>query len=584
MYTEAGEKMEKLAYILSGKQKKKLCGLIIIIILGAVLETLSVSAILPIVYLIMDENSIETNELLHTLYVNGKFDNSKSFIITLILLIILLYVLKNIFLIFRNYCQYSYVNNTQREIAERMMECYIEQPYIFHTQNNSAVIQRNIIQDAGTFIAYVLAIIDTVVNGSLCFLLIGYMLITDYMMTLILGLIFGIFAVAFLKPYNRVLTRYGNDSRNCGEKMIQWINQSLGGIKEVKILEKEKYFINNFSNEFKRSANAQKMSQFLGTIPGLIIEALCMAGVLFAVALKIGAGTNATELIPKLSVIALAGMRLLSSFNSLIASVSRMFFTKPSRDAVYNDLKELENMVIKHEKEEITATVNGDLVMSDVCFCYPQSSRLILNNVSLTIKKGSSVAFIGASGMGKTTLIDIILGVLQPTSGQVSMNKLDMMNNLHAWHKLFGYIPQNIYLMDDTIRNNVAFGVEEKDIDEKKVWVALEKAQLKEYVENLEEGLDTIVGEWGAKLSGGQRQRIGIARALYNEPQILVLDEATSALDNETEKMVMESVDKLRGKITTIIIAHRLTTIKNCDYIYEINDGKICEKSKEEIG
>lgn len=573
--------MRKLSYILTRRQKIKLCGLITIIIIGAFLETISVSAIFPVVYLIMDTNSINTNWFLSMFYTYGGFSNTREFIVVFVMLIIALYFFKNIFLIFRNYCQYAYVNNTQREIAERMMECYIKQPYIFHTQNNSAIIQRNIVQDAGTFIAHVLAIIDTMVNGSLALLLISSMMITDFYITSLLGLVLGIFAILFLKPYSKILNRYGNDARDCGERMVQWINQSLGGIKEVKILGKENFFVGKFSDEFKRFANAQKMDQFLGKLPGFIIEAICISAILVALLLKINSGANATELVPKLSVIAYAGMRLLLSVNALIASVSRVFFTKPSRDAMYKDLLELERLTKKDEAYEDIVVTQGDLKVESVSFSYPDSSKFVLDNVSLIIKQGTSVALIGPSGMGKTTLVDIILGILEPDSGDVSLNHVNMMENLQTWHKLFGYIPQNIYLLDDTIKRNVAFGVEEKDIDESKVWSALEKAQLKEYVESLEGGLDHIVGEWGAKLSGGQRQRIGIARALYNEPSILVLDEATSALDNETEKMVMESVEKLHGEITTIIIAHRLSTIRNCDYIFEINNGQIFERSKE---
>lgn len=577
--------MKELRYILTGKQKMKLVGLLIIIIFGAVLETVSVSAILPVVYLIMDEDSIQTNQYINFLYMKLNFNSTKTFTVILIVLVSGLYILKNVFLAFRNYCQYSYVNNTQRELAEKMMGYYIRQPYIFHTQNNSAVIQRNVIQDAGTFIAYLLALIDIVVNASLCILLLSYMIITDTMITLFIALSLGIFSLIFFRPYNKLISKYGTDARECGEKMIRWINQSLGGIKEVKILEKENYFISNFSNEFKRSANAQKMSQFMSSVPGLFIEAVCMAGVLLSVAIKINTGSNPSELIPQLSVIAMAGMKILSAFNCLTAAISRSFYTKPACDALYKDLKELNVTMesLEDEKDMDIQYIDGDLKLINVSFSYPQTTKLLLDNVSFSIKKGTSVAFIGPSGMGKTTLADNILGVLYPTQGHIRIGELDMMDNLHIWHKLFGYIPQNIYLMDDTIRNNIAFGMKREEIDDEKIWKALELAQLKEFVENLENGLDTEVGEWGAKLSGGQRQRIGIARALLNEPKILLLDEATSALDNETERMIMESVDNLHGKVTVIIIAHRLSTIRNCDHIFEVNNGKVLEIDKKEF-
>ena len=580
------ESLKKLNYIFNKKQKATLVLLILVIILGAVLELFGVSAILPVVYVIMDTNVIQTNEMLNTIYRLVGFENITTFMIFLISMIIVLYIIKNVFLGFRNYFKFSFTNKTQCEIADRMMHCYINQPYLFHSLNNTSVIQRNIVNDVGTFVAYILAMTDVVVGGVLCIFLVGFMLVTDTVITIVLVLLFMLLAVLFLRPYNKILGRYGTTARESGEKMVRWINQSLGGIKEVKIGETEEYFSGKFSKAFAKYANSEKMNQFLGGVPGLVMETACMAGVLLVVIVKLMQGEDANTLIPVLSVVAVAGMKLLTSFNTLTASVSRMYYTKPAMEALYKDLKELERLEKNEyfpQKSDDKLSFASDIQLNNICFSYPNSSRMVLDGISLKIKCGTSVALIGASGMGKTTLADLILGVIQPNAGDITVDGHSIGDHMSAWHKLFGYIPQNIYLMDDTIRNNIAFGIHKDDICEQDIWDAVEEAQLKDFIEGLEDGLDTVIGERGARISGGQRQRIGIARALYKKPSVLVLDEATSALDNETEKAVMEAIDGLHGKLTMIIIAHRLTTIKNCDNIYEIDHGTIIERSKEEI-
>ncbi len=574
---------QKLSFIFNQKQKKELAALIVVVITGSILEMLGVSSILPIIYIIIDENAVNKNIFLNKIYTIGKFDNITEFTVILIVFIILLYVIKNLFLGFRDYFKFSFVNNTQKEIATRMMDCYIKQPYLFHTQNNSATIQRNIINDTGTFIACVLALLDVLVNGTLSIALIITLLLTDAAITAILLVVLGGAGVVFLKPFSKRLNKYGDDSRMCGEKMIKWINQSMGGIKEIKILGKEAFFEDKFTVEFGKSSHAQKMSQFMGCVPGLTMEAICIATILSIVVIKVIQGGDITSLIPTLSVVVLAGMKLLSAFTALMAQISRVFYTRPAMDATYNDLRELEKL--REAKQTITTkrrlNLQKEIFVDNITFQYPNVGKPVLRGVSLRIKRGSSVALIGASGMGKTTLADLILGILEPLDGKIIADgSINMENDLASWHTMFGYIPQNIYLLDDTIKNNITFGIAKEDIDERALWDAIEEAQLKDFIDSLEEGIDTQIGEWGTRLSGGQRQRIGIARALYLKPSVLVLDEATSALDNETEQAVMEAIDNLHGKLTMLIIAHRLTTIKNCDYVYEVTEGKVVEQHK----
>ena len=284
---------------------------------------------------------------------------------------------------------------------------------------------------------------------------------------------------------------------------------------------------------------------------------------------------------------AVAAFRLLPSFNRITNFLSIILFNKPAVDAVYHDLKEIEQIekgTNYNEKENVKRTqLKKKIEIRNVCFHYPESEQKVLDMVSFEIKKNQSVAFIGPSGAGKTTLADILLGALAPTYGEIKVDGENINENLRSWQKNLGYIPQTIYLMDDTIKNNIAFGIEESEIDQKKLEEAIEKAQLRDFIEALPEGLETEVGERGVKLSGGQRQRIGIARALYNDPDVLVLDEATSALDNDTEKAVMEAIENLSGSKTLIIIAHRLTTIQNCDIVFEVKEGKVKKVDKDQV-
>ena len=322
-------------------------------------------------------------------------------------------------------------------------------------------------------------------------------------------------------------------------------------------------------------------------VPRPVMETVCICGLLLAVILKLTIdSSNIASFIPTLSVFAIAAFRMLPSFNRITGYLGGIMFSKPSIDAIYQDLKEVEQLLKQRESIEKTdesVLLTKSIKMEQVSFKYPESEKWILKQASLEIKRNSSVAFVGASGAGKTTAADIILGLLEPQEGQILVDNTDIRTNMAAWHEKIGYIPQTIYLMDDTIKANIAFGVDVSKVDEERIHTVLKEAQLDEFIAQLPDGIYTEIGDRGVKLSGGQRQRIGIARALYRNPEVLVLDEATSALDNDTEKEVMEAIDSLHGTRTLIVIAHRLSTIKSCDEIYEVGNGKFQLKSKQEV-
>lgn len=574
------EILKQINFILEKSHKWLLVGMTILIIVGSFAEMLSISAIMPVVYLIMDENATNSNEYLHKLYVLLGVQSVKEYIYILLLAIALLYIAKMVLLLIRNYYKYNIVWKIQKDIAHRMMKCYLMQPYSFHLDNNSASVQRKIVNDVGSSLASLQAIIDMAVGVVNGIFLLGVLLYADIGSTLLIGFILILFGLGFLRPFSKKLKKYGTISRTRGEEMIVWINQSLGGIKEVKVRENENYFERKFDNAYEVSANAEKMNQFLPGIPPLITETAIFLIIILVVYIKLSTNVDTTKIVAILATLALAGVKLLGAFSTMVSSFGRIYYTKPALDALYNDLlsvQELEEKMRRKDDNVIGISFQDKIDIRDLSFSYSGSEKIVLNHINFEIKKGESVAFIGTSGAGKTTLVDVILGLLEPTSGEISVDGMPIKDNMYEWHKKIGYIPQNIFLLDDTIRNNIVFGVEEQDIDEKLLWEVIEDAQLKDYVESLEEGLETIVGERGARISGGQMQRISIARALYTKPEILILDEATSALDGETESAVMEAIENLHGKLTLIIIAHRLTTIQKCDKVYKVEDGQIMD-------
>lgn len=382
------------------------------------------------------------------------------------------------------------------------------------------------------------------------------------------------------------MVKLGGKYRQENAKRIKWIHQSFEGVKEIKIMNREHYFLKHYDNCYHRFSAIQRKQNLMQIIPKPILESISICGLLIMMVFQVMLGANMERFIPVLSAFAISAFRMLPAFNRITAYLSTIMFTKASVDAVYRDIKEVEELQRIAEIEQKNCSeiqLKKAISINDVSFTYPKMQKPVLDHINLDIPAYKSVALIGPSGAGKTTLADIVLGLLRPQTGSITVDGIDISRSFYSWQKKLGYIPQVIYLIDDTIRNNITFGLGEDEIDEERVWKTLKEAQLEEFVKSLERGLDTVVGERGVRLSGGQRQRIGIARALYNEPQVLILDEATSALDNETETAVMEAIESLKGRKTMIIIAHRLTTIQNCDLIYEINGGNASFRKKEEI-
>lgn len=577
--------LHKLGYIFNKRDKRRIGLLLIALIIGSLLELLGVSIFTPFVNIIMSPSSIQKTWYLKVVYDLFGFQTTRGFLAFLSGCIIIIYIVKNVYLVIEKSCVFKFSYNTQMRISKRLLVTYMKAPYTFHLNENMATLQRSLQEDTNYFMQVILYFFELITEIVTCIVLGIFLLIVSKTITIsvliLLVLCVGFFLL-LIKKYTRNL---GEENQMLRGKIYQWMNQALGGIKEIKILGREQYFSNEYGKYYAKYARGLRINRIIAALPKYIVEAVCMTGLLLAIILKMFlGGADIIYYIPQFAVFAVAALRLMPSVGKINEYTTNMLYALPSVELVYHDLTEIELYEGKTDEEEIEDwTLTEGIRVENVTYSYPNVEEPVIKNVDFVVPKGKTVAFIGTSGAGKTTMVDIILGLLEPQSGRVMADKINVYEKPKTFHAQVGYIPQEIYLSDDTIRNNIAFGVKEEEIDDEAVRIAVEKAQLGEFLGSLPHGLETIVGDRGVRLSGGQRQRIGIARALYHDPEILVLDEATSALDNDTEAAVMEAIEKLHGEKTMMIIAHRLTTIRNADIIYEVTEGKVEVRDKQEV-
>lgn len=589
--------IKHLLYIFSNREKIEIALLFVAAIIGSLLECLGVGVFMPFVNLLMDTDAIQDTWYLRLLYERFHFESSESFLVALTIAIIVIFVVKNLYLIAEKYIIYYFSFNMQRKISSRLLNAYMSEPYTFHLNKNISVLQRSMQEDATLFSNAVIHFMELFIEITTCVALGISLYMISHSMTLVIVGLLALCMGGFLLISRRFAKGFGQECQVYKAKIYQWMNQALGGIKEIKVLGREQYFVNSYDTYYRKYAKGLRISRILGVVPKYVVEMVSISGLLIAIIIKMKYGrTDMVTFIPQLSAFAVAAFRLMPSVGRINEHMTSIMYAIPSVELVYHDLRDIEeNNSSGTMKGACTAnretadnsntnwSIQDQLEIRKVCYHYPNVEDDVINNAEFKIFKGQTIALIGESGAGKTTMADIILGLLTPQYGKILVDGKNIYSNMEAWHKTIGYIPQTIYLSDDTIRNNVAFGIYEDEIDEAAVVSALKKAQLYDFIEGLPEGMETVVGDRGVRLSGGQRQRIGIARALYHNPEILVLDEATSALDNDTETAVMEAIDGLRGEKTMIIIAHRLTTIRNADQVYEVKDGKVIPRSKEEV-
>lgn len=579
--------LKKIAYILDRKQKRQTVFFMILVLINTALETLGVSAILPIMSIVLEPEKVNTNGVYSYIMRTFHIGNVGEFLLYASLFMLVIYVAKNLFIIWMNAYLYRFVYFNKAKLSVKMMDCYMRQDYIFHIKHNMAEIQRNINNDVAQFFSVIQNFVQLITEIFVCLALVILLLVTDVLTTVVVSVAMLVMLLIFFMFYKKRLRILGEKNRETSFLSNKWFLQSLSGIKEIKTMNREEFFIGEYSTATYDNADVMRKNITLANLTKPVVEMVSVCSVLTYMSVSIMCGADMAQFVSVLSVFAMAAFRMLPSFNRISGCLSTLMFNKPSVDAVYKDVKDIEKL--EEERKKIkpqqghNMTLDNSVVVENVRYAYPTKPDVeVLKGVSLTIPSKKSVAFVGPSGSGKTTMADILLGLYQPQQGSVESDGFDVYRNIDSWHSLIGYIPQTIYLMDDTIRANVAFGLPDDRIDDDKVWQVLEEAQLADYVRKQKDGLYTTIGDRGVQLSGGQRQRVGIARALYTDPQLLILDEATSALDNDTETAVMDAIYRLSGKITMVVIAHRLTTIRNCDIIYQLNDGVAKEISYED--
>lgn len=578
--------IKKLNYIFTKKEKIHLAFVFLVILIGSFIELLGVSVFLPFIDILMKPESIMEQKKYRYFYELFGFSSTDHFLIALGILICAVYLFKNLYLTFQQNCMLKFSYTTRMHLATKLLSTYMAEPYTFHLNKNISELQRSLQYDTNQFMQLINSSLQVLAEVAVVICLGIYLIyVSPTISMVILGLVVICIGLFFWisKKFSK---KIGAQNEAYNAQLYQWINQSLGGIKEVKVLNREKFFVDSYKTVYKKLIKGAKNNEMLAAIPKYILETVCIIGMIIAVIGKLLWGRrDLNAFVVQMSAFAVAAFRLLPSVGKISAYINNIMYSIPSLDLIYKDLKEIENFIPKENDISVVEkwNFNNSIELLNVSYAYEGTDKKVLNNISLTIRKGETVALIGSSGAGKTTLADVFLGLLIPQQGSIRVDGKNIYENMNSWHRMLGYIPQTIYLSDDTIRNNVAFGIKEEDIDEQAVVEALKKAQLYDFIQTLEQGLETFVGDRGVRLSGGQRQRIGIARALYCNPEVLVLDEATSALDTETETAVMEAIDSLKGYKTMVIIAHRLTTIQNADKIYEVTDGNVVLRSKEDI-
>lgn len=579
----------KISYIFTKKQKRQLFGMIAVLVAEALLELTGVVSIYPFIAVMLNPSMIQSNRALHYFYELLGIKSNNEFFLVIALGLIVVYVVKNLFNAYAYYARNAFIFDNQREIGVRLMRSYMAEPYSFFLEKNSAVLMRGVGADVNNFFQLVM---QCLIMFSSCIMIVifgFFLLYTDFILSVSMIVVMTLFVAIFVRWNKARALRYGRESQECQGKMGQWLMQAFGGIKEIKILKREEYFVEQYSGYYSSFNRVQKIFSFLNQIPHLVLEVFCVIALLLLIAFRLQAGADVAAFVPKLSVFAMALFRLFPRISVVNGCINQIIFGYPFMDNVYHDLKISEEhkyrrkSILEEGRREHALTFDRDVRLENIHYVYPNTEVEVLSGIDMTIRKGQAVAFVGPSGAGKTTLADVFLGILELKEGRILCDGQDIARHGDEWSEKLGYIPQNIFLSDDTIRNNVAFGLVVDEGEDDRIWSALEQAQLKEFVESLPEGLDTRIGERGVRLSGGQRQRIGIARALYTNPEILVLDEATSALDNETESAVMESIEHLLGHKTMIIIAHRITTVRNCDAIYRVDQGHIESVTYEQL-
>lgn len=568
--------------LLNARQKRQMAGIVVLMLVGGILESLGIGLIVPVMTAVLNPEKIGESAILSALYNGFHMRDTEQFAAFFMVLLIVTFVVKNIFLYFMNVVQLRFVYTNQFATSRRMMINFMKRPYEYYLDADTTVIQRSITSDVNNMYGLILSCLQLTSEAIVFVCLVVILFASDAVMTVTIAtlLIVTLLVIKFfIKP---VMVRAGKDNQDYYSGLYKWIEESVTGIKEIKIAGKEHYFINGYADCGAGYVNAVQKYQLFNSTPRLLIETIAIGGMVGYMLFVMSTGAKVADMMTSLTVLAAAAARLLPSANRINNYLTSIAYFEPFFFHVSDNLiEDISDTSVQYDEayyrqrvEVEKLPVTKSIELKGITFHYPHVETLILEDADMTIPAGRSVGIVGTTGAGKTTIVDVMLGLLKPQAGVILADGTDVRTNYRGFLDNIGYIPQTIFMVDASIRKNVAFGIPDDEIDDEQVWAALAEAQLDTFVKSLPEGLDTEIGERGIRLSGGQRQRISIARALMGDPEVLVLDEATSALDNDTEAAIMESINRLHGRKTLIIIAHRLQTIEKCDIVYRIEGRK----------
>ena len=527
----------KLMVIMNGKQKRTMGLLLAMMVFGAFLETASISLVIPVMTLVLSPDAVEKNEMMAAVYEGLHMTDPRQFTVFVMGAMVAAFICKNLFLFLLQKMMYRFVYKNQFETQEKMLRSFVKRDYEFYLNIETSTIQRIIAADVVNAYLLILSLLQIISECIVFFMLAVALLVVDFKMTLVIAGLLIVTLIVIKEVIRPIMYRTGKENQDYSSLIYQWLSQTVGGMKEIKVIGKENYFIREYSRRGAHYVAAMERLNLFSNAPKLLIETVCIAGMVAYMLVVVMSGEDLTGMMPALSAFAMAAVRLMPSASRINNQLTQLAYYEPFFMNVSDNLLEetsAENTDLSYAQEAEKLPVKKEICLEGITYAYPGTETLIFDRADMRIPVGYSVGIVGGSGSGKTTIVDILLGLLKVRAGTIRADGVDIMSDYRGWLKNVGYIPQMIFLLDDDIRKNVAFGIPEEEIDEEKLWYALQEAQLDTFVKTLPEGIHTGIGERGIRLSGGQRQRIGIARALYHDPEVLILDEATSALDNDT--------------------------------------------------
>lgn len=565
--------IKKLIFLITKNQRKGLIVLTLMLFIGMFLEVFGLGILIPALSILLDPESLEKTPILVSF--RNLFPNfsHKSFLVIFLLAIVIIYLFKAIFLVFLTHKQNRFINKIMANISNNLFYGYMNQPYSFHLKRNASELLKNIQVEINYLLTFLHSLISICIEGGFVISIIAALIYIDPVGAISIGIFYGVLSIIFIQFTKRKLDQWGQIRIDLDAKVSKTSLDGLASIKDLIILGKTSFFIDQFSidNLLKARVNANQGT--VSQIPRFYLELISIVGLVSFIMMKLFQGEDMLNLITVLGVFVAATFRMIPSINRIIAATQAIKFFSPSVEVIYNEI-----MQSNQNKIEVISNQNfnfqKNIEFRNINFSY-SADNIILNDVSFNLVRGQTIGVIGESGSGKSTLVDLLIGLHKPDSGQILIDGISGFQINQSWRNKIGYVSQSINLIDESIKKNIAFGISDNKIDDIKIKDLLVQVQLEKFVNSLQNGVNTKVGDRGVQLSGGQRQRIGIARALYHNPDILILDEATSALDTETEKEVMKSIYNLKGQKTIIIVAHRLTTLELVDEMYEVKNNKL---------